>query len=67
MGEELARLVLLAIVGAYFVNLSRGTGGVWLRSKFFGQAGPPRSSSSSPSSRSPLLRGDSSPGGRGGV
>lgn len=36
MGEDLARLLLLLVAGAAFVNLSRGTLGTWLRSKFIG-------------------------------
>jgi hypothetical protein len=37
MGEDLARLILLLIFGAWFVNLSRGTARAWLRSKFIGR------------------------------
>ena len=36
MGDDLARLVLLLIAGAAFVNLSRGTLRTWLRAKFTG-------------------------------
>jgi hypothetical protein len=36
MGDDLARLFLLLIVGALFVNLSRGTARQWLHNKFVG-------------------------------
>lgn len=35
-GDDLARLALLLIAGAAFVNLSRGTFRAWLHTKFIG-------------------------------
>jgi hypothetical protein len=37
-GDELASLILLLILGAAFVNVSRGTLSQWLRAKFIGAA-----------------------------
>lgn len=36
LGDDLARLALLLIASAAFVNLSRGTFRTWLRAKFIG-------------------------------
>lgn len=35
-GDDLARLALLLIFGAAFVNITRGTFRAWLRAKFLG-------------------------------
>jgi hypothetical protein len=66
--ESLSRLILLALVGAFFVNLTRGTATAWLRAKFLGDGNTGGSTASSPRlpASSPLAR-TSSPGGRGGV
>jgi hypothetical protein len=37
-GEDVARLALLLIFGAAFVNISRGTFRKWWRAKFIGAA-----------------------------
>lgn len=37
MGEDLARLVLLVLAAAAFVNVTRGTLRDWLRAKFIGR------------------------------
>jgi hypothetical protein len=36
VGDDLARLALLLILAAAFVNVTRGTFRAWLRSKFVG-------------------------------
>ncbi len=36
--DDVARLILLLIATAAFVNLTRGTFGAWLRAKFLGRA-----------------------------
>lgn len=38
MGEEFARLILLALATALFVQVTRGTTRRWLRMKFTGHA-----------------------------
>jgi hypothetical protein len=35
--DDLARLVLLLLAGAFFVQLTRGTARRWLRAKFIGK------------------------------
>jgi hypothetical protein len=37
MGEDVARLALLLLFAAAFVNLTRGTLRNWLRAKFIGR------------------------------
>jgi len=37
VGEDLARLVLLLLVAAAFVNITRGTFRAWLQAKFVGR------------------------------
>ncbi len=37
MGETLARLLLLLVFAAFFVNLARGRARAWLRAKFMGK------------------------------
>ena len=39
--DQLARLLLLLVFAAFFVNVVRGTGRQWLRAKFIGKAPPP--------------------------
>lgn len=36
--EDLAKLFLLLLAGAFFVQLTRGTARQWLRAKFIGRA-----------------------------
>lgn len=40
MGEDLARLLLLVIFGAFFVAVIRGKERAWLRAKFLGRTQP---------------------------
>jgi hypothetical protein len=53
MGEDLARLLLLLIAAAAFVNITRGTFRSWLNAKFVGSPAPASTAAAAPFTPSP--------------